>query len=204
MAKLLAALFLLVIPLSETVKTAQNPAPDLTGWIQEPVSRVEITVSDSIHVSLGIEVEYKNPANPNEFVRVIAKHVPLVVREQRMPNNRLISEVMLSMYAERDVNELLGKLSKESDPIIFMRWHVKKDPKTGRDAQDGDTEVWFRKNEGDWIFDKNREVLVEFISENVTNGHNRNVMVGRKYSMNGAYHIFKADRKDIVKAMEEK
>jgi len=198
-------LVILLIPWPCRAQTASiSPPPDLSGWREVSRSRIEVVISESLNIYMGFDIEYVNPVNPNEFIRVITKHRPSIIKGRNAPNDRLISEVVLSRYAERDRAQMTEELFKEADPVICVKWRIKKDPRTGKEIQDGDIETWFRVNSGDWLFNKNQEIRVEFLTEHIDGKLNKNILLGRKYSFAGVYNIFKPSRSDIMLAMEAK
>lgn len=178
-------------------------APDISGWEVVQPSRTEFRISDRAIAYLGLAVEYtdyKNPLNSGEFVRVISRHIPLIP-EQKEINERVILDVATTLYNQKEEQERLDKLEKESDSILFMRWRTQEDPLMGRGQRDGDVDLWFLKSSGECLVAKNEKVAIQFLTENVDNGKPRNIFVGVKYQIGDVYHILKVDRRDVLLLM---
>lgn len=178
------------------------PVPDISGWNVVSISRIALNVSDTTVAYLGLEVEYSNPSNPREFVRVTQRHIPLIISKQNKPSVRLLSEMAAVFYTKKEEQGRLLEIAKKSDSIIYTQWRIKENIRTGHDMLDGDFDVWFLSSKGDWAFVKNQEIKIEFMTENVGNGKPHNVFSGMKYQVGSIYHIVRIDRNDLVKLFE--
>lgn len=179
------------------------PPPDISGWEVVPISRIEFRLSDTAVAYLGLDIEYteyRNLINTKEFVKVVSRHIPLIP-EQKKLNERVILDAATALYARKEEQDKLKELDEKTDPILYVRWQTKDDPRTGRDIQYGDVDLWFLKPSGECLVAKNEKVGVQFLTENVGNGKPRNVFVGVKYQIGDAYHILKIDRRDVLLLM---
>ncbi|MDP3696693.1 MAG: hypothetical protein Q8R55_01520 [Candidatus Taylorbacteria bacterium] len=182
---------------------SSNPSvPNVSGWTVLSTSRIELRVSDDTVAYIGLEAEYSNPANPREFVRVIRRHIPLIISKRKQQNERLLSEMVVVFYTQKEEQDRLKEVSDKSDPILYVQWRTKKNPRTGNDMQDGDANIWFLRSSGDWLLTHNERIEVEFLSENVGNGEPHNVFSGMKYRVGNAYHIIRVDRNDLIKLFD--
>ncbi|MDO8496225.1 MAG: hypothetical protein Q7S43_02110 [bacterium] len=181
------------------VSISNPPVPDITDWKVVNMSRTALNVSDVTVAYLGLEIEYSNPSNPREFVRIIKRHIPLIVSKQNKPDIRLLAEMASVFYTKKEEQDRLLEISKKSDPIIYTRWRTKDNAHTGHDTLDGDFDVWLLSSKGDWTFAKNQEIKIEFMTENVGNGKPHNVFSGMKYQVGDVYHIIRIDRNDLLK-----
>lgn len=197
-------------------------APDISDWEVVKTPRTEFRISDLTVAYLGLAIEYadyRNPLNGKEFVRVFSRHIPLIP-EQKDPNERVILDVVIMLYNQKEERERLAQLEKESDVFLFMRWRTGDNIRTGGDMLDGDVDLWFLKSDGGCLVAKNEKVTIQFSSENVGNGKPRNVFVGVQYSIEiypdenicsedeskdedvckvqKFYHILKVDRRDVL------
>ncbi len=179
------------------------PVPDIRGWTVVNISRIEVRVSDDIVAYLGLDVAYVNPADPRESVRVIRRHIPIILNKHRPQDEHLFSEAMIASYSQKEENDRLMEVSKKSDPIAYVQWRTKKNPRTGKDMQDGDVDIWFMPAEGilpdgSWLFFKNEKMKVGFLTENVGNGKLHNVFSGMEYQVGDVYHILRVSRGDFM------
>lgn len=179
------------------------PTPDISGWPIFNMSRTALNVSDVTVAYLGLEVTYSNPIDSREFVRVTRRHIPIIISKQSEPNARLLSEMVTVLYTQKEEQDRLLEVSRKSDPIIYTRWRTKENPHTGHDMLDGDFDVWFLSPKGDWMFVKNQEIKIEFMTENVGNGKPHNVFSGMKYQIGNIYHIIRVDRNDLTRLFQE-
>lgn len=187
---------------ADTAQLATNsnpPTPNISDWPVFNMSRTALNVSDMTVAYLGLEITYRNPVNFNEFVKVTYRHISLIISKQHKPNARLLSEMVTVFYNQKEERDRFLEISNRSDPIIYTQWRTKKNLTTGYDMLDGDFGVWFLSPKGDWVFVKNQEVEIEFMTENVGNGKPHNVFSGMKYQVGDLYHIIRVDRNDLLK-----
>ena len=182
------------------------PVPDVSNWNVVSTSRIELRVSDCASVYIGLEVEYNNPANEKEFVRVVSRHISVPISKCRSYNKQLFSETVLTLYGQKEEEDLLFERSKQSDPFLYIEWQTAEDSRTGRDILTGDVSIWFMSAEGlladgNWFFFKNEKIEVEFLTENVGNGEPHNIFSGTKYIIGNIYHIIRVNRSDIVQLL---
>ena len=186
------------------VSVSNPPVPDITNWNVVNMSRTALNVSDVTIAYLGLEIEYSNPTDPREFVKVTYRHISLIISKLIKANARLLSEMVTVFYTQKEEQDRLLEVSKKSDPIIYTWWRTKENPRTGYDMLDGDFDVWFLPPkgvlpDGSWPFFKNQKVETEFMTENVGNGTPHNVFGGMKYQIGDLYHIIRVDRNDLLK-----
>lgn len=184
------------------VSVPNTPVPDISGWTVTNISRIELRISDDTVAYIGLEIEYNNPADPREFVWVTHRHISLIISKQDQPNERLLSEMVVVFYTQKEEQDRLKEVSDKSDPILYIQWRTKESPRTKNDMQDGDFKVWFLSPNGDWTFVRNQEVETEFMTENIGNGKPRNVFSGMKYGVDGFSHIIRVDRNDLINLFE--
>ena len=176
-----------------------SQVPDIKGWNIISVSRIELIISNHDTAYLGLETEYNNPNDSKEFVKVILRHIPLIVSRRKETNGRLLREAALNLYLQKEESDLLRGVSVESDPILYVKWRMMENPLTDRlDMLDGDVDIWFMPANGKWLFIKNEHISVEFLTENVGNGKLHNVFSGMKFQVGDQfdrpYHIIRVDR----------
>ena len=181
-----------------------NPVPDISSWEITQTSRVEFRVSDNAVAYLGLSIEhniYRNPDNIREFAKVVSRHIPFIPQRQEL-NEQSFFQTAATLYAKKDEQDAFSKLDGEIDPIFYMLWRTKENPRTGEDMLDGDVDIWFLRSSGECLTAQNEKVAVQFLTESVGNGNSRNIFVGVKYQIGKAYHILKVDRRDLILLME--
>ncbi len=176
-----------------------SSVPDISKWNVINVSRIELAVSDGVVAYVGLEIEYNNPADQKEFIRVIRRHIPLIIAKQKKQDEHLFSDMVVTFYTRKEQEDTLGSASGKSDPIVYVHWRIKKNIRNGKDEQDGTADVWMRSFDGNWSRFKNMSVDIEFLSENVGNGKPHNVFTGMKYKVGDVYNIIRINRDDLVR-----
>lgn len=185
------------------VSEPNPPIPDVSGWTVVQKPRIKMRISKNVVVYLGLDVEYRNPADSKEFTRVISRHTPMIFGEYKQRNARLFREAVAALYTKKEEQDRLSKLDGEVDPVLYIQWRTKTNPRTGKDMQDGDASIWCLDSNGKWLFIQNERLVIQFLSENVGNGKLRNILAGRKYQIGDVSHIFKVDRNDLVRLAEQ-
>lgn len=185
-----------------------SSAPNIKGWNIINTSRIELIISDQAVVYLGLEVEYSNPGDPDEHVKVISRHIPLAIARHTKTDSRLLREAAVDLYLQKEENDRLTEISTNTDPILFAKWRTTKNPLTGRQNKlDGDVNIWFLPANGKWIFSKNQAIDKEFMTENINSDKPKkrpyNVFSGMKYQVGDTYHILRVDR-NILKILTSK
>lgn len=212
MRKIIAvtAMLLFFCPYFARADTAPSPvnievpkAPDIEGWRVVTTSRIKLLVSDDIVVYLGLEVEYNDPNDPDNHVKVIRRHIPLAISRNKKTDSRLLREAAVGLYLQKEENERLKEVTAESDDISYAQWRTMKNPITGlQDKLDGDVNIWFLPANGKWIFVKNESIGREFMTENINSDRPDkkpyNVFSAMGYRVGDAYHIIRVDRSILV------
>lgn len=196
------------VQLASGSSSPKLPIPDISTWTIVSISRTELRVSDITVAYLCLEVEYNNPNNPREFVRVISRHTPLIISKQKLGEGRLFSEIIVVFYAKKEEQDRLTEIVSKSDPLIYTWWRTKRNSDTGTDMQDGDVNIWFLQSDGNWSSFRNKKINIEFLTENIGNGKPHNVFTGMKYQIKDDafgdfYHIVRVDRDDLAKLFKE-
>lgn len=163
------------------------PVPDTSGWKTIQSSRIEFRLSDYAAAYLGLDIvymEYRNPLNDREFVRVISQHIPLIP-EQKKLNDRVISDVVTTLYTRKEEQDRLSELATRTDFVLFVQWRTKENPRTRQNQLDDDVgvNVWFHNFDGGCLVVKNEKVRTQFLTENIGEGKSINVFVGVQYSI---------------------
>lgn len=181
-----------------------TPIPNIDKWTIVTESHVELIVSDRIVAYLGIETEYNNPEDPNEFIRTIGRYIPLSILKNKGSNEHLLSESVQALYVKKEEEDILSERAKNNDTFLYIRWRTIKEPDTRGNMLDGKINIWMMLPSEEWIHDDNEELTLEFLTENIKNGENHNIFTGMEFKMGEASHILRVDRRIIAQLFEEK
>lgn len=198
----LAAL-MLAISVMATASDQEIPSlPDVSGW--PVVNKLNIALESTKLVSIyfGFEVEYQNPSNKTEFVRVLMRHIPLIIARFELKGSKFNDGGFIISYAEKDKADVLQKLFDESDPFLVIKWQTEQDPRTGRSIQSTPASIWVVDSAGKWNFFVGQKVSIGFMSEKIESLGT--TTIGKKYSVGDVYHILRANYNDLVLATKNK
>lgn len=176
--------------------------PDVSGLLTINISRIELRISDKDVAYMGLEIDYQNPSDRNEFLRVIKRHIPLIISKKKNPNEKKFGEMILTYYTEKEEEDRLKEVSDKSDPIAYVQWRTKQNPIHGRDEQDGPFRVCLMSFDGNFVSFDGQRLELEFLSENVTNGNQYNIFSGMEYRLGDIYHIHRINRDDLKALFE--
>lgn len=180
------------------------PLPVVDGWhvTKYPIS---ITINDLTKAYVGFELKYQNPDDMNEFVMVIMRSTPVIVKRLSANDRTNITSVFVNFFGDKEEEELLEYLYNEkSDPIINIRWKVAKDPVNNLMVQDGDAMIWFQDYSGEWSVHSGGKIKIELMTGIADFTGDDNYSVGRKYSIDGKVHILKVDSTDLIAIVDKK
>lgn len=199
---LLAVLLFIAAPVSAPAQNIPDP-PDVSDW-PATADFIEAKVSDLTSVFLGFDLTHVNPANPNEFVRVIRRAVPRVMIRAKEDDQRSFAQSLRLNFSDQERRQTLDTMRSESEPVVYVKWRVQRDDETGQTTLDGRPAVWLLDSTGAWNFDDTgRPLAVETVSEYVNSDVNKNVLVGRRYSLGGRYHVLMADYYYVTFVLEK-
>ena len=108
--------------------------PDVKNFKPVLSKELEFRIDDYKTGFVGRVVVYQNPDDPDEYVRVYYRQVALVserARESSAPEGggRRWNLSNLNYHEQSEV-EALGRVQKEADVFAYVRWRIKKDPRT--------------------------------------------------------------------------
>lgn len=209
MKKILIPVFLAGIFCPSLIKANMDPPlPDISKWIFVNSSPISLRITDRAVVYLGIEKEYKNPNDTNEYIKVVGRHISLPILEKKTYDQESLRESGSALIIQKEEKDLLDKYSQETDPFIYLKWRIVKDSRTGLNILDpnSDVEIWFMpaegpKFDGSLYFFKNEKIAVEFLTENIRNQESRNIFSGIESRIGDKYHIMRAGRNNIIELL---
>jgi hypothetical protein len=161
-------LLFLAIPISGETNSDSPGIPCLDDWTVINRTIINVEASSSVTVYLGFEIEYQNPNNPKEFVRVVRRIVPLVS----------VRYIKKTSDSQKDLDVSSFFVKKEEYDM------VEKDLRTGTYIQLGNSEIWILNSDSDcWYFSRNEKVSVKFLSAYIPGVKRNAAIIGREYSV---------------------
>ena len=115
----------------------------------------------------------------------------------------MFRDAVINSYTQKELKDVLCKRYDEADAIIYQRWHLSKDIKTGQFIRAGDVEIWFLDSGGNWNFVVNQKVSVSPVSELKSGDFKDGVLAGIKYSVGDSHQIIRAEHTSLVVALKE-
>ena len=200
-SKTLSLFFVLFLATASLARGQTHPIPDITGWKKINQTVIDISSESGLIAYLGYEKEYQNPANLNEFVKVVFRFVSIVSIPASQSEKTPLVEVA-NNYLDNQVNKNLENLTNnESDPFLWTHWKTVIDRQTGQVIIDGQAESWLLNPVGDptdfnskWFYQIGTEVLIQNISEPDYYNLNKLIPVGKRYRLNNTPHIIRVDQ----------
>ncbi|SRR3989344_1560303 len=202
MKNLLAALLFAVCFFALARADTPDP-PNVGDWEIKNTSHIDVRISELVVVYLGFQTLYENPENPNEFVLITKRFRPMVPAKTDPKDNRTFRDAVINSYTQKELKDVLCKRYDEADAIIYQRWHLSKDIKTGQFIRAGDVEIWFLDSGGNWNFVVNQKVSVSPVSELKSGDFKDGVLAGIKYSVGDSHQIIRAEHTSLVVALKE-
>lgn len=190
----ISATLMLGLMLLPATAQAQPDTPDITGWNQVSFTTINISLEGESVIYLGYEAEYRNPANQNEFVKVLGRFISFVSVPASGSEKTPYAEVA-NNYLELEVNEAIQGQIDKADIFHYVRWKTAINTQTRQVVLDGLVERWLLGPTGAWFYSagENDKLLVMEIS--VPNKYNAKqyVKVGIQYMLKDTVHIIRTD-----------
>ncbi len=191
----------LICSLFLTLHLAVSPLPHIENWreIQRTNYEFKIEGEKIIYTAyVGFEIRYQNPENPKEFVQVIKKFTPIISTQKIYIEGGESPNKIVSSYNKKEEQEKLQKRYTESDPIVYIKYHLAKDAHTQENILSGEVENWILNQEGIWVYEKGELLHKILLSESADFAVKKNVVTGIKFSIGNNYHILKIYQKDLL------
>jgi hypothetical protein len=179
--------------------------PDTKNFKPVMTKELEFRIDDYRTAFVGRVVDYQNPDDLSEFVRVYYRQVALVserAREQDSSEdagrNRTFSNLN---YHQKRESEAIGRVQKEADVFAYVRWRTERDARTGQDIRSaGSYRAALLDQNGAWVLGEN--ISLAPLSEPAENNPEKHVIVGIKFTLGVGTHILRVDQDDLVQAKE--
>jgi len=194
--KLAILLLFLTIP---SIVVADTPSlPDISTWTVKSRASIEFRIADNLPAYIGFTVEYQNPNDPNDFVRVIKRSIPFISATGVSIDATSSQRVVVLNFLKRSEERLASQLYNESDVIAYTHWHVIRDPRTKEQVQSGPAENGLLDQNGNWVFSSGEKMSTEQLSEPDLRDTSKIVLVGLKLSVKEGYHMLRINQGDLA------
>ena len=184
----------------EFVGSGTGP-PDIKNFTPVLSKELEFRINDYKTAFVGRVVDYQNPADPNEFVRVYYRQVALV--SARAKENKTagasgsIGTLSNLNYHRNQETKALGKAQQVTDAFAYVQWRIVRDPRTGQDIMTGFLRSWLLGQNGDWTFGSGYNLLTSPFSEPSKADPKKRIIVGIQFTLVGGVHIVRIDQDDV-------
>jgi hypothetical protein len=193
---------ILVCFLACTVSVAAQESvpsiPDVDEWKADKSFNLDPKIDNTKIAFLGEVKEYRNPRDPNEFVRKVSKHLALISMRRLTKQNEHFMFIDVTKYHRRKEIEVLEEVRESSDVIAYVRGRVLIDAQTEQEVLVGNLECWLRKPDGTWHYSNTESLRHEIFSEPIGFGEEGAVLVGIKFSLGDVSHVIRLDVRDLI------
>ena len=181
--------------------------PDVKDFYVVLSKELEFEIDDCKTGFVGRVVDYQNPNDPNEFVRVYYRQVAIVSKQSCENNSVETGDLNRNSsnlnYHQKEEADTLGRAQKVTDVFAYVQWRTTKDLRTGEDIQDGYFKSGLLEQNENWTFSSQLNILTAPFSEPTKTNPNKRILVGIKFYLAGAVHIVRVDQDDIVAIAKE-
>jgi hypothetical protein len=175
--------------------------PDTKDFKEISSRELEFRVDDYKTAFVGRVIDYQNPNNLNEFIRVYYRQIAIISERAREKN---ISEVgsrdgnlsNLNYHLKQEA-EAISIVQKASDVFACVQWQTVHDSRTGQDVGSGFLRSWLLSQNGNWIFSPNHNLLISPLSEPSRINSQKRIIVGMQFALSGGVHIVRIDQDDL-------
>lgn len=181
--------------------------PDVKNFKPVLSKELEFRIDDYKTAFVGRVVDYQNPDDPNEFVRVYYRQVALISERAQLKGaaeeggpRRNLSNLN---YHRKQETEALGRVQQEADAFAYVQWRTVRDARTGQDIRAGSSRAWLLDQRGSWVSDSGQNILSAPLSEPSNANLKKQVLVGIKFTLGDGAHIVRIDQDDIPAQVKE-
>lgn len=196
-------LLVLVLFVLQVVGPETSSPPDVKNFKPVLTKELEFRVDDYRTAFVGRVVDYQNPNDLKEFVRVYYRQVALVserAKEQNAPEagGRNWNFSNLNHHQQQET-EALGRVQKEADVFAYVRWRTERDSRTGQDIRAAGS-YWSGLLDwsGRWVSTLNENISLTPVSEPSKTDPEKHVIVGIRFDLAGGSHIVRIDQDDLA------
>ncbi|OGM98577.1 MAG: hypothetical protein A2649_00045 [Candidatus Yanofskybacteria bacterium RIFCSPHIGHO2_01_FULL_41_26] len=201
-------LLTLAVPLVLLVTSGPlvNSPPDVKNFNVVLSKELEFRVNDCKTGFLGRVVDYQNPNDTNEFVRVYYRQVAIV--SERACENKSVEEGGLDRnfsnlkYHNQQEAKVLGRVQQATDAFAYVQWRTVRDPRTGQDIREDFLRSWLLDQNGNCALSYGYDLSTSPFSEPSKADSKKQIIVGIKFTLAGQVHIVRIDQDDIATSKE--
>lgn len=170
--------------------------------------KLEFRIDDYKTAFVGRVIDYQNPNDPNEFVRVYYRQVAIVSeRAQEKNSTEGSQDTNLSNYKyhSQEETEVLGRVQKTTDAFAYVQWRTVRDPRTGQDIRADFLRSWLLDQNGNWMltYGSDYNLFISPLSEPSKADPKKRIIVGIQFTLSGGVHIVRIDQDEIVVSAKE-
>lgn len=181
--------------------------PDIKGFTPVLSKELEFRIDDYKTAFVGRVVDYQNPNELNEFVRVYYRQVAIISERAQEKNTSEVGGRDRNSsnlnYHQKEETETLDRVQQATDAFAFVQWRIVRDLRTGQDVRTGFFHSWLLEQNGNWTFSSAYDLLTTIFSESSKADINKRVNVGIKFTLAGGTHIVRIDQDDILNSAQE-
>lgn len=189
-----------------------TPRPDIKNFISVLSKELEFRVDDCKTGFVGRVVDYRNPDDPSEFVRVYYRQVAIVsvraCEKSTTESSKHNADLSNLNYHLKQESETLGRIQQATDAFVYVQWQVVHDQRMGQDIKIGSTHVWLLDPSGVWVYriqSAGTKNILESapLTEPSKVNPKKLIIVGIKFTLENTTHIVRIDQDDILSQVKE-
>lgn len=186
------------------LNTVTAGLPDSDKFKPVLFQELEFRINDYQTAFVGKVVTYQNLDDPNEFVKVYYRQVPLIserAKERGNSENSRDIDMSNMKYHDKQESEALLRTQKAVDGFAYVHWRVTKDARSGEDIRVGPIQTGLLSSEGEWThyiqngYSAESALMVSPLSNLSESGV---LIIGLKFSLEETEHILLIDEDDIA------
>lgn len=189
------------------------PIPSVEGWTVVSTSELDVRADNYKTEFLGLVVNYSNPHDPNEVVRIYYRQISLVSeRPKEESGDPTRGRSLLTADSGRDYHlkeqkDALAQVQKNMDVFAAMHWRTKRSKETGTDILAGPMESWLLDADGTWTSQQHNlpgAITMTELSEALESDPKKSVVVGLVFKLGEAVHGIRVDQDDLLTPKNDK
>src|SRR3989344_8638083 len=181
--------------------------PDVNGFTPVLSKELEFRIDDYKIAFVGRVVDYQNPDDPNEFVRVYYRQVAIVSERAKENDTKGAGGIDRNSsnlnYHQKQETEALDRVQQATDAFAYVQWRIVQDPRTGQDVRTDLFRSWLLDQNGNWIFSYGDGLLTSPFSEESKVDSMKRINVGIRFVLAGQLHVVRIDQDDLAGKSEE-
>ena len=204
--------FSLVFLLAMEIIGSGASLPEVKDFNVVLSKELEFRVDDYKTAFVGRVVDYQNPDDPNESVRVYYRQVAIVSERAKEKNStesggRDRNSTNLNYHLKRET-EAIDRAQRAIDTFAYVQWRTVRDSRTGQDVKIGHFQIWLLDSSGVWAYhvqpaDTKSLLEPSPFSEPSKTDPKKRIIVGIKFTLENTMHIVRIDQDNIVASVKE-